>query len=87
MTQAQSEFLPCPCCGALTVSTFGTFDICDVCKWEDDPHSQQTQTTLEGRIALASPKHGNSGLKSSLVEISFCYSFYRHEEARFGGFF
>jgi len=29
---------PCPCCGELTRSEkdYGTFDICDVCGWEDD---------------------------------------------------
>ena len=29
---------PCPCCGFLTRSSkdFGTYEICPVCKWEDD---------------------------------------------------
>ena len=30
---------PCPCCGFLTLSETppGTFEICPVCYWEDDP--------------------------------------------------
>lgn len=29
---------PCPCCGYLTISEPppGTFEICPVCRWEDD---------------------------------------------------
>ena len=29
---------PCPCCGFLTRSeqTYGTFEICPICNWEDD---------------------------------------------------
>jgi hypothetical protein len=29
---------PCPCCGYLTLGEKppGTFEICDVCNWEDD---------------------------------------------------
>ena len=28
---------PCPCCGALVITTLGEYEICYVCKWEDDP--------------------------------------------------
>jgi hypothetical protein len=29
---------PCPCCGFLTRSEldYGTFEICPICRWEDD---------------------------------------------------
>lgn len=27
---------PCPCCGYLTSSEPGSYDICPVCGWEDD---------------------------------------------------
>jgi len=27
----------CPCCGEETLPDIGEFDICSVCKWEDDP--------------------------------------------------
>ncbi|NJM37551.1 MAG: hypothetical protein HC845_06630 [Akkermansiaceae bacterium] len=28
---------PCPCCGALVITTLGEYEICEVCEWEDDP--------------------------------------------------
>ena len=31
-----SPQLACPCCGCLTLSSHGTYDICPVCFWEDD---------------------------------------------------
>ena len=35
---SEEKKYPCPCCGSLTLSEPppGTFDICDVCDWEDD---------------------------------------------------
>jgi len=29
--------LPCLCCGALTIGERDTYEICLVCRWEDDP--------------------------------------------------
>jgi len=29
-------WLPCPCCGHQTFGEQGTYEICDVCYWEDD---------------------------------------------------
>ncbi|HDS1074490.1 TPA: hypothetical protein QDZ65_001500 [Stenotrophomonas maltophilia] len=28
---------PCPCCGNLTISENGNYEICSICQWEDDP--------------------------------------------------
>ncbi len=39
-----SKSYPCPCCGFLTLiepAGSGTFDICPVCFWEDDPFQLQ----------------------------------------------
>jgi Cysteine-rich CPCC len=30
------DLFPCPCCGYLTSSAPGSFDICPICDWEDD---------------------------------------------------
>ncbi len=40
---------PCPCCGYLTFGddSPGTYDICPVCFWEDDP-VQHDDPTLAG---------------------------------------
>lgn len=40
---------PCPCCGQLTLDKQppGTFTICGVCDWEDDP-VQFADPDLEG---------------------------------------
>jgi rubredoxin len=40
---------PCPCCGYLTLEREppGTFDLCPVCDWEDDP-IQFADPTCEG---------------------------------------
>ena len=33
--------VPCPCCGYLTLTERGGFDICAVCFWEDDGQDDQ----------------------------------------------
>ena len=53
--QSDSELFPCPCCGSKTVDTPGTFEICDVCEWEDDP-SQSADPDYAGganRLSLS----------------------------------
>jgi len=32
---------PCPCCGFITLSSTGDFEICEICGWEDDPVHQK----------------------------------------------
>ncbi|MBK7749328.1 MAG: hypothetical protein IPP57_03310 [Candidatus Obscuribacter sp.] len=41
------DYYPCPCCGAITISEPGSFDICKICDWEDDP-DQSEDPDLEG---------------------------------------
>ncbi|MEZ0293461.1 MAG: CPCC family cysteine-rich protein [Solirubrobacteraceae bacterium] len=38
MTEQGTPRFACPCCGYLTLDARppGTFDICEVCRWEDD---------------------------------------------------
>ena len=48
---------PCPACGFLTLGQPpGSYDICDVCGWEDDP------------AQLASPRLGGGANRESLLE-------------------
>jgi hypothetical protein len=39
MTEKSSskELYACPCCGKLTIAELGSYEICDICGWEDDP--------------------------------------------------
>ena len=36
MTQTD-QLYPCPCCGQLTLDEVSSYEICNVCGWEDDP--------------------------------------------------
>lgn len=46
---------PCPCCGHLTRSEkdYGTYEICEVCRWEDDP-LQAEQPDFDGGANIPS---------------------------------
>ncbi len=41
------KHLPCPCCGSKVLHERGTFEICPVCGWEDDP-AQSRDPALAG---------------------------------------
>jgi cysteine-rich CPCC protein len=32
---------PCPCCNTHTLARRGAYDICGVCRWEDDPVQEE----------------------------------------------
>lgn len=53
-----SPTLPCPACGFLTVpeASYGTYNICDVCGWEDDA------------VQLANPACAGGANGESLIE-------------------
>jgi len=38
----------CPCCGSLTLTERGGFEICDVCFWEDDGQDDADADTVRG---------------------------------------
>lgn len=37
----RNELNPCPCCGRLSIIHVGTYEICEVCGWEDDPFQSE----------------------------------------------
>ncbi len=41
-------YLPCPCCGYLTASEFGSYEICPVCRWEDDGQTDNDADKVYG---------------------------------------
>lgn len=51
-------FLPCPACGFVTVDeeAYGTHNICEICKWEDDA------------VQLANPACGGGANATSLID-------------------
>ena len=51
-----NELLPCQCCGSRVLSEAGTYEVCDVCHWEDDP------------VQSANPLYAGGANKVSLSE-------------------
>lgn len=51
--------LPCPACGFLTIGEefYGTYEICPICDWEDDPGQ------------LANPACGGGANTQSLIRV------------------
>ncbi|MFA6294932.1 MAG: CPCC family cysteine-rich protein [Candidatus Paceibacterota bacterium] len=37
MNNQENTLLPCPCCRKNTITEKGSYEICDMCRWEDDP--------------------------------------------------
>jgi len=84
-------FFPCPCCGELTRSEkdYGTFEICDICGWEDDnvqaedpdyegganrtSLNQARKNYIETRYAKPESKHLNE-LLQRISEMSKAHS-------------
>lgn len=51
------NYLPCPCCGFLTFECeYGSYDICQICGWEDDA------------VQLANPTSEGGANSSSLAQ-------------------
>lgn len=38
----------CPCCGLRTLDAKGKYEICPICKWEDDPLQAKNHTFAGG---------------------------------------
>ena len=38
----------CPCCGEKTLEDIGEFDICNLCKWQDDPLQREDHDDKDG---------------------------------------
>lgn len=36
-TSDYSQLHPCPCCSAGTIDSPGSYEVCGMCGWEDDP--------------------------------------------------
>jgi hypothetical protein len=47
------ELQPCPCCGSKVLTTLGEFEICKLCRWEDDPVQFRDQNYSGGANKLS----------------------------------
>jgi hypothetical protein len=62
----------CPCCGYLTFTEWpGSYDVCPICHWEDDP------------VQLLDPWYGGGANRPSLREAQIAYSLNGAMELRF----
>ena len=53
---ANCDLQPCPCCGKRVITELGEYEVCEVCRWEDDP------------VQSADPDFGGGANKLSLNE-------------------
>ncbi len=47
------KMLACPCCGTLTLSARGAYEICRRCGWEDDPVQARDPDLRVGANAMS----------------------------------
>lgn len=74
----EDEEFPCPCCGFFTLDEKppGTYDICPLCGWEDDPvqHDDPTyrgganhESLIECRLNFFTSSQAMALVKSKLI--------------------
>ena len=49
----EEELYKCPCCGFKTLKTKGEYEICRVCKWEDDGNREPDSYSSANRKTLS----------------------------------
>ena len=59
----EGKKLKCPCCGYYTLEEVGTYEICPVCFWEDDP-SQESDPELGGGANELSLRESRENFKT-----------------------
>lgn len=63
MSKSERKRVACPCCGFLTLSDRGGFEMCPVCWWEDDG-----QDDIDSDIVRGGP---NGELSLSQARVNF----------------
>lgn len=51
--EKKNEALLCPCCGKHSFNEAGTYEICPVCGWEDDPKQRRDEALAGGANELS----------------------------------
>lgn len=62
-TKTYQGVVACPCCGWISLSERGAFDICTVCWWEDDG-----QDNVDANVVMGGP---NSNLSLTQARANF----------------
>lgn len=65
-----NNLIPCPCCGSLTLSACGEYEICPVCNWEDDPVQAEDPDYSGGAnvLSLKQARHNWEVKKRFVIE-------------------
>ncbi|HEY4057855.1 MAG TPA: CPCC family cysteine-rich protein [Kofleriaceae bacterium] len=66
-----AERLACACCGFLTMSEPGSYDICPVCWWEDDPTQNANAELRRGANAVCLREGRRNYLEIGASELRF----------------
>ncbi len=70
--------LPCPCCGFLTLEgDYGSYIICPVCNWEDDPVQLANPCSAGGANGLSLSEAQSTALLKYPVGIEVAAGFRR----------
>ena len=55
-----NEYSKCPCCHKPTIGELGTYEICSICRWEDDPIQSENPNLSGGANKLSLVQHRKS---------------------------
>ncbi|MBU2286006.1 MAG: hypothetical protein KKC85_06180 [Gammaproteobacteria bacterium] len=47
------QTFPCPCCGSHSIGEPGSYEVCNVCGWEDDPLQSSDPNYAGGANSLS----------------------------------
>ena len=70
--------IPCPCCGFLTLEgEYGSYAICPICDWEDDPVQLANPTSAGGANSKSLAKAQAGALVNHPVSVQIAEGFRR----------
>lgn len=68
MSEMKQELLPCPCCGTPMFTMHGSYEICDVCEWEDDSIQSEDPDFKGGANSLSLNQARKEWIKKQSAE-------------------
>ena len=61
---------PCPCCSNLTICEPGSYEICRICGWEDDPVQSDDPSYAGGANKISLDEARRAWAKKQSVDLS-----------------